>query len=138
MCLAPSHDNSYVLCLEKGEKYIEDIIFSLISGKTLNGLDKLEAMRNIDLEDDSMIQLVRFYSESNSQYREIIDKLIRDLDIENTFQDLCEVCEIGDVSKLWIKALLNYRRITILNGIESVKIIDDKANRPNFTFSKRK
>ena len=138
MGLAPSHDNSYVLCLEKGEKYIEEVIVSLINGKTLGGLDKLEVMRNVDLDDDSMIQLVKFYHDSGTEDREIIDKLISDIDVENTVQDLCEVCEIGDVSKLWIKALLNYRKFTILNGLENVKINDNKANRPNFTFSKRK
>ena len=38
MMLAPSHDNSHVLCLQKGRKYIESSIFGLINGEKIENI----------------------------------------------------------------------------------------------------
>lgn len=137
MCLAPSHDNSHVLRLEKGEEYIEDVICGLISGNNLNSIVGECASGNI--EDDSIAQLLDFYEGCNEETREQIERIINNVDVEKEVENICLVCKIGDISKLWVKAVLNYRQSSILNGIESVKILkEDKPNKPNIAFSKRK
>ena len=89
-------------------------------------------------EDDSIEQLIDFYGNSDDETREIIYNVINGVKVEEVVEEVENVCEIGDISLLWIKAVLNFRKNTILRGLESVRINDDEAQMPNFTFSKRK
>ena len=139
MTFAPIHDNSWILYLEKGEQYIEEMVASLISGSKLDGLNDYNSSFNMGTEkDDAIDQLVKFYSLSDDETREIIENIVNNIDIEDEVEKLNEICKIDDVSRLWIKTVSNYRRITILKGLESVKIDDSKAMKPNVSFSKRK
>ena len=135
MKLAPSHDNSHVLYLQKGEKYIEEMIFSIING---NRLENVSASSFGVEMDDSIEQLVNFYSGCDEDIRQVIDKLIDEIDVEKVVEEVKNVCMIGDIGALWVKAVLNYRRITVLNRLESAKIDGDKALKPNVSFNKRK
>lgn len=137
MCLAPCHDNSHVLRLEKGEEYIESVIFELIGG---NSLENIVGEYDFGSEEnDSIAQLLSFYEGCNEKAREEIEKIISNVDIEKEVENLNLMCKIGDITRLWVKAVLNYRQSSILNGIESVKMIkEDKPKKPNVAFSKRK
>lgn len=140
MALAAVHDNSYVLCLEKGEEYIEKMIVALINGGRLGDIYTENSTFNITFDDDmSMQQLIDFYENSDLIIRETIEDVINRIDVEGTATELCKSNKIGDVPALWIKAVLNYRKNTILKGLENVKIKDEVAHKPNnITFSKRK
>lgn len=135
MSLAPVHDNSYVLYLHKGEKYIEDMIVSIINGETLENLSYFDV--GVD-KDDSINQLVKFYASSDSETQEVIEELIKKINVDEEIKKLNNVCKIGDVAKLWIKAVLNYRQIAVLKGLESVKMDAERASKPNVVFNKRK
>ena len=139
MKFSPLHDNSCVLCLEKGKEYIENMIIRLINGGKIDSLDAGVSVFNSDFgEDTSIDQLINFYENSSAEIKKVVEEIVRDIDAEKIIKEVNNVCKIDEVSMLWIKAVLNYRRITILNGIESVKIIEDVAEKPNVTFSKRK
>ena len=136
---ADVHDNSYVLCLNKGENYIEEMIVSFINDGVMNlSKTKVSTLDLIFDEDDSIDQLIEFYSNSDEEIRKLIDEEVSALNIEEIFEDTRKNCEIGDIPSLWIKAVLNFRQKTILRGLESVKINDDEARMPSVTFSKRK
>ena len=111
------------------------MIVSLIQGKQFG--DK----NYMDLEpygDDSLDALIDFYANSDEFFKGVIRDLVMSVNADSIVENLCETYKIGDISKLWIKAVLNYRTITILNGLESVRIDNDEPVRPNVTFSKRK
>lgn len=137
--LAPIHDNSYVLCLNRGKEYIEETIVNLINSGVMNTPYKKYSSFDLIFEDDDSIdQLIDFYSNCDDEVRLRIDGIINSIDVENLLKESLESCKIDDVSSLWIKAVLNFRKKAILRGLESVKINDDEARRPSVTFSKRK
>lgn len=137
--LAPAHDNSYVLCLNRGPEYIEECIVDFINGGVMGlGKNKYSSFELVFEGDDSIEQLINFYENCDEEMRETIDEVIKNLDVNKVLEETMEDCKIGDVPALWIKAVLNFRRKTILRGFESVKIKDDEAQLPNVTFSKRK
>ena len=80
----------------------------------------------------------QFYGNSEEDVRDVIDSVIRSLNIDYLLEEMKKKCKIGDISSLWIKAVLNYRKNTILRGLESVKINEDEAQMPSVSFSKRK
>lgn len=137
MGLAPSHDNSHVLCLQKGKKYIEKAIYSLING------ERIDLVINFTLSnregDTAIKQLVDYYANSRSDVREKIEKVVSCVNVDEEVETLKMLCKIDDVSTLWIKAVLNYRQSTILNELESVKIMEeDIPRRPNVNSRKKK
>lgn len=137
--LAKIHDNSYVLCLNRGKEYIEETIVSLINGGVINlPRKKCSSFDLIFEDDDSIEQLIGFYERSNEFVKERIEMILKNLNVEKVIKETSEVCKIDDVSVLWIKAILNFRKKTILRGLESVKINHDEAQLPSITFSKRK
>lgn len=137
MFLAPSHDNSHVLCLEKGKEYIESVIYDLINGESINDVVGEYSMFD-EKKDDSIAQLLNFYEGSDKNVRKEIENVISNINIEEV-EKLRLTCQIGDIELLWIKAVLNYRKSSILNGIENAKIVEeDVPKKPNITFSKRK
>ena len=135
---AQLHDNSYVLCLHKGEQYIEDAIVDFINGGVMGSAKGAFESFAIFDGDDSIEQLISFYSNSNEETRKIIDDIISKIDVDELVEKVQKRCKIRDIPLLWIKAVLNFRKKTISRGIESVKINDDEAQMPNVTFSKRK
>lgn len=137
MSLAPSHDNSHVLCLQKGKKYIEDCIYSLINGGKIENVLVFDSYENQN--EGSIKQLINYYVNSRSAVREKIEKIISEVNVDEEVETLKMFCKIDDISALWVKAVLNYRQSTILNEIESVKIIEeDTPKRPKVTSRKRK
>ena len=125
--------------MEKGREYIESTIVTLINGGKLdNPNDNSSTFNMVFEEDNSIEQLIKFYENSDENIRGIIEKIVNGIDVEKIVSEVNNVCKIDDVSILWVKAVLNYRRITILKGLESVKIVNDVAHKPNVTFSKRK
>jgi len=137
MTLAPSHDNSHVLCLQKGKKYIESSIYSLIKG------DKAENVINqycfVSNQEYMIEQLVDYYVKSGNEIREKLDEIINNLNVDEEIENLTKICKIDEVSSLWIKGVINYRQSTILNILESAKIgIEDEPKRPKKTFNKKK
>ncbi len=137
--LAPAHDNSYVLCLNRGADYIEECIIDFINGGVMgNNNPKYSSFELVFEGDDSIEQLINFYENCDDEMRETIGGVINSLDVDMLLRETMQDCKIGDVPALWIKAVLNFRKKTILRGFESVKIKDDEAQMPNVTFSKRK
>jgi len=139
MKFASIHDNSCVLCLEKGKEYIENTIVKLINGGKLDNPNDTSSSFNVIFEEDNSIhQLIKFYSDSEENIRKIIENIVYNIDVEKVVEEINGVCEISEIPLLWVKAVLNYRKITILNELENVKIISEEAQKPNVTFSKRK
>jgi hypothetical protein len=139
MRMAELHDNSYVLFLNKGENYIEDAIVQFINAGGMGVFRPGHSSLDLIFDgDDSIDQLIAFYESSDDDVRTLIDSVIKNLNVDKLVKDTLEVCKIGDVPALWVKAVLNFRQKTILKGIESVKIKNDVAQMPNVTFSKRK
>lgn len=136
---APLHDNSHILCLNKGESYIVEMIENFINGGIMETPHSKCSSFELDFdEDDSIEQLIEFYSNSNEETRERIERIVKSLNVTELLWDVKKCCKIGDVPSLWIKAVLNFRKKTILRGLESAKINDDEARMPSVTFSKRK
>lgn len=138
MRLAPIHDNSHVLRLEKGKHYISSTIMSLIGNERIEGLEGTSTFDVITGESNSINQLIRFYSDSNSDVRDEIENIINSINVNQLVDGVNSRYPIDDVTLLWIKAILNYRQNSILKGIESVKININEAKMPNFSFNKRK
>ncbi len=137
--LASIHDNSYVLFLEKGEDHIEETIASLIAGGKISVGDyACTKFYEDDGEEDNIGQLIDFYEQSNENVRKVIEDLLEKIDVEKEINKLRKIVRVGDVATLWMKAVLNYRKDTILKGLESARIISDVPSKPNVTFSKRK
>ena len=137
--LAQVHDNSHILCLYKGESYIKECVMEFINNGVMSaskfGYKTFESL--ID-EDDAIDQLIDFYSCCNEDTKMVIDEIVQSFEVEEIVKELEKKCQISEVTSLWIKAVLNFRKKTILRGIESVKINDEEAKMPSVTFSKRK
>ena len=130
--LVPLYDNSYVLYLHRGESYIEEGIYDLINEDISTG-------SQLEFKCDSTISdFIEFYSNCSEDRRAIIEGIVNKLNVDELYDSTSKYCEIGKVYELWIKALLNFRKKTILRGLESVRIMDDEAQIPNVAFSKRK
>ena len=139
MRLSDIHDNSYVLCLNRGEEYIEEAITNIINDGLLDTPRRKVSSFELYLDgDDSIEQLIEFYSNSDEDIRMRIDNVFKSINVDDLVKSTLEDCKIGDVAALWVKAVLKYRGKTILKGLESVKINDDEAVLPNVVFSKRK
>lgn len=130
MKLAPVHDNSCVLYLGKGKEYIEDLISEF---KKCNKLEDLAVFEN----DDSIDQLVKFYESCDDYLKTIIERVMK-FNVDSVVEEVNNVCKIDDVYVLWIKAVLNYRRIAVLKCIENGKMVEEVTVKPNIAFSKRK
>lgn len=137
--LAQVHDNSHVLCLHKGEDYIKECVMEFINNGVMSsskyGFNKFDSLTD---EDDSIDQLVDFYCCSNEETRKKINDIVEHFEVEEIIEELEKKCQISEVTSLWVRAVLNFRRKTILRGIESAKINDEEAKMPSIAFSKRK
>lgn len=138
MRLAPIHDNSHVLGLEKGEEYIKNAISRLIGNEKIEDLESSSSFSIMDGCDNLLDQLINFYVASDEKMKKIIERIYSSVDIQRCVDEVNSVCKIDDVSLLWVKAMLNYRQNSILKVIESAKIDDDMARMPNVNFKKRK
>lgn len=138
MRLAPIHDNSHVLGLEKGKEYIKDAISRLIGNEKIEDFESNSNFNVICGCDNSLDQLIEFYTIADEKIKELIENIYSSIDVKRCIDEVSGVCKIDDVSLLWIKAMLNYRQNSILKVIESVKINDDMAMMPNANFKKRK
>lgn len=137
MKFSPCHDNSYVLCLEKGKEYIEEVIAKLICGGKIDNPDENTSSFNIIFgEDNSIEQLAKFYEVSDK--KQLIEDLIKNIEVDSVVEEVNKVCKIDDVSILWVKAILNYRKNMVLREFENLKSVKDVALKPNVNFSKRK
>ena len=80
---ADVHDNSYVLCLNRGEEYIKEMIEHFINGGVMSVENsKYSSFDLVMDEDDSIEQLVEFYSRSSEEIRAVIDEELKRLDVE--------------------------------------------------------
>lgn len=138
MRLAPIHDNSHVLKLEKGKEYIKEAIVSLISNEKVGEMNSGYSFSLMDGESNSLEQLIKYYSLADEDTKIVIESIICEIDISKAVDSVNKRYEIDEVSLLWVKAMLNYRQNCILKGIESVKISNSEAMSPNFSFNKRK
>ncbi len=135
---APIHDNSYVLSLNKGEKFIEEAIVEFINGGVMRTERSASSFNLMFDGDNSIDQLISFYENCDENMRKEITDIIDKMDVDTLVKSTMEDCQIGDVPALWVKAILNFRKKTILRGLESVRISDEGAQLPNITFSRRK
>ena len=92
---------------------------------------------NLD-EDNCLEQLKNFYNASDEKVRKVIEDVVRSIDVDVAIKESLKICKIGEIETLWVKAMLNYRKISILKCIESAKIDIDVAQKPNVVFSKRR
>lgn len=136
---AQVHDNSHVLWLHKGEEYIRECVMEFIkNGVMSSSKNEFNSFESLIEEDDSIDQLIDFYCYSNEEIRYIIDDIVGRFEVEEIVKELEKTCQISEVVYLWVKAVLNFRKKTILRGIESAKINDEEAKMPSVAFSKRK
>lgn len=132
MELAPSYDNSHVLCLYKGKAYIEKMI-EVLKEELSGGGSFSEEIRG----DDSIDELIEFYQNSDEHTRSVIEGVIDRANIDKAIKEVKQIYKIDDILVKWAKTLLNFRRNTILSRIKSVRIDDDNKTKTNFKFAKR-